>query len=316
MRDIINNPVNKKAYLAASTYSLIMGLSFLFGKIALEVSHPLDLLSYRFSVSFLVIVVVCLLKLVRVNYNLKRILKILPLTLFYPLLFFTFQTYGLQYTSSAEAGIIQSTMPVITLIMASYILKEETTMLQKVSIIISVLGVVYITVLKGSNLSFNNVKGLIMILLSVLCYSSYSVIVKGLTKDFSSIELSFIMITIGFISFNAVSITKHMINKSLGSFLLPLTNSSFVIAVIYLGVLSTLGTATLANYVLSKIEATKMVVFSNLGTVISIFAGLIVLNEQIFYYHIIGSILIIVGAIGTNFLDKSNLQFLKNKQNI
>ncbi|NLJ99166.1 MAG: hypothetical protein GX320_07885 [Tissierellia bacterium] len=47
-----------------------------------------------------------------------------------------------------------------------------------------------------------------------------------------------------------------------------------------------------------------MSVFSNLGTVISIIAGAVFLKEEIFYYHIIGSILIIGGVIGANFLDK------------
>ena len=47
-----------------------------------------------------------------------------------------------------------------------------------------------------------------------------------------------------------------------------------------------------------------MSVFSNLGTVISIVAGVIFLNEEIFYYHIIGSIFIVGGVIGTNFLDR------------
>jgi drug/metabolite transporter (DMT)-like permease len=67
--------------------------------------------------------------------------------------------------------------------------------------------------------------------------------------------------------------------------------------------LSSLVTSLLTNYILSKIEASKMSVFSNLGTVISIVAGVIFLKEEIFYYHIIGSILIVGGVIGTNFLD-------------
>ncbi|KNF07049.1 hypothetical protein CLPU_28c00010 [Gottschalkia purinilytica] len=37
-------------------------------------------------------------------------------------------------------------------------------------------------------------------------------------------------------------------------------------------------------------------------------AGVVFLKERLYYYHIIGSILIIGGIIGTNFLDSVNLE--------
>lgn len=60
----------------------------------------------------------------------------------------------------------------------------------------------------------------------------------------------------------------------------------------------------MTNYILSKIEASKMSVFANLGTVITIVAGAVILKENIYYYHVIGSVLIVAGVLGTNFLDK------------
>lgn len=44
-----------KAYIAATMYSVITGLSFLFGKIALDYSNPMDLLAYGFAAAFLAI---------------------------------------------------------------------------------------------------------------------------------------------------------------------------------------------------------------------------------------------------------------------
>lgn len=296
--------VDKKVYLAATAYALIIGLSFLFGKVALDITNPLNLLAYRFTASFLAFIILLMFKKINLNYSKERILKILPMAFLYPLLFFAFQTFGLQYTSSSEAGILQAIMPVFTLIMATYFLKETTTLSQKLSIIMSVLGVIYITIMKGSSLNFSNIRGIVLLLFSSLSFSSYSVMARGLTKDFTSIELSFMMNFISFISFNIISIGNHLINGTLADYFLPLTNINFIIAVIYLGVLSSLVTSLLTNYVLSKMEASKMVVFSNLGTVISIIAGVAFLKEQIYYYHIIGSIFIVGGVLGANFLDK------------
>lgn len=306
MEENTKNDNKRMVYGAATLYAVITGLSFLFGKIGLQSTSPLDLLAYRFTASFVGILIPTLFKWVPLDYNKEKILKILPLALLYPLLFFGFQTFGLQYASSSEAGILLAAAPVFTLILATYFLKEKTTFLQKLSILISVLGVIYITAKKGSSFEFNNVKGIVFLVLSALSFSGYSVMARGLTKDFSSVELSYMMTIISFICFNTASLGKHLINGTLSAYLMPLKDFSFILAILYLGILSSLVTSLLTNYVLSKIEASKMSVFSNLSTVISIVAGVIFLKEEIFYYHIVGSILIVGGVVGTNFLYKKH----------
>lgn len=294
----------KKVYLSATIYALITGLSFIFVKIALESSDPFDLLAFRFSTAFLAVLVSYLFKWFKFNYNKERIMRIIPIALLYPLSFFVFQTFGLKYSSSAEGGIFLSVSPIFTLILATYFLKEKTTTLQKLSIIFSVIGVIFITISNSDNFDFNSIKGTIFLILSALSLSGYSVMARKLTKDFTSIELSSMMIIISFISYNTISIGKHLYNGTLSDFFLPLTNFSFVIAILYLGVLSSLGTSLMTNYILSKIDASKMSVFSNLSTVITIIAGTVFLKEKVFTYHIIGSVFIIGGVLGANFLDK------------
>lgn len=55
-------------------------------------------------------------------------------------------------------------------------------------------------------------------------------------------------------------------------------------------------------YVLTHIKAAKMSVFANFGTLITVLAGIVFLKEKLFYYHFLGSLLIIAGVLGTNFL--------------
>lgn len=306
MKNNKNNKNNKNVlvYLAAVAYAVIIGLSFLFTKLSLDVADPIDILAHRFMISFIVIVIPVLFKWAKVDYNKERIIKIIPLALLYPVLFFGFQTFGLQYATSSEAGILLASAPVFTLILATYFLKEETTLLQKISVIVSVSGVIYILIMKGSSLDIANIRGIILLVLSALCMAGYSVMARKLTKEFTTIELSFIMIVISFIIFNSISVGRHLMDGTISNYFLPFANFNFVISIVYLGVLSTLGTSLLTNYILSKIEASKMSVFSNLGTVISIIAGVVFLNERVYYYHIIGSILIVGGVLGTNFLGK------------
>ncbi len=303
----MENNENKLIYAAALTYNFIIGFSFLSTKIALTVSSPLDILAYRFTTAFLAVLVLIILKFFKLNYNIARIKRIIPLALLYPMLFFALQTFGLQYATSVEAAIMSASAPIFTLILARIFLNEKTNILQKISIVTSVSGVIFITLMKGADFEFNNIIGITLLLLSNISLAGYSVMARILTRDFSNIELSFMMIIISFITFNTMAIGRHLLDGSLANFIAPLFSLKFIIAIAYLGVLSSLVTSILTNYILSKIEASKMSVFSNLGTVISIVAGVLFLKEKLYYYHIIGSILIISGVIGTNFLDKIKL---------
>lgn len=300
----MENNKNKLVYVAAIIYAVITGLSFLFTKMALQTANPIDILAHRFTAAFIGILIPTLFKWVKLDYSKERIKKIIPLAILYPLLFFGFQTTGLQYASSSEGGILLASSPVFTMILASYFLKEESTILQKLSIIISVLGVIYITVMKGSTFDFNNILGITLLLLSALSIAGYSVLARTLTKDFSSTELSYMMITISFVCYNTIAIGNHLLRGTIKSYFIPFGDFNFILSILYLGILSSLVTSLLTNYILSKIEASRMSVFSNLGTVISIIAGMVFLKEDIYYYHIIGSIFIIGGVIGTNYFKK------------
>lgn len=51
----MNKSMNKLVYLAAVAYAMVIGLSFLFTKLSLDVAEPIDILAHRFTVSFIFI---------------------------------------------------------------------------------------------------------------------------------------------------------------------------------------------------------------------------------------------------------------------
>lgn len=197
-----------------------------------------------------------------------------------------------------------ATTPILTMLLASVFLKETTTILQKLSIFLSVLGVVFIFVMKGSVIDLTNIKGISLLFLSCLAFASYGVLARSLLRTFSPAEISYLMLGIGFVTFLVGSLTDHVTAGTLDHFIEPLASSSFIVSILYLGVMSSLLTALTSNYALSKIEASKMSVFSNLSTIVSIAAGALFLREEITMYSIIGSALIIAGVMGTIRLGK------------
>ena len=293
----------KMAYLSAIANALIVGLSFIFMKNSLIYTDPLNILAHRFTVSFITISIPILLRWVKVNISLKDMKKILPLSIFYPALFFAFQSFGLSYISSSEAGIIHATIPIITLILATFILKEKTTLLEKISVFLSVGGVVYIFLMKGINFKSSSFIGIVLIFLSAVSSSSYNILAKKIVQKYKFIDVTYVMIFIGFISFNALSIVDRLYKGDLKTYFSAFSSHDFLISILYLGILSSVVTSLLSNYALSIISAPKMSVFNNLSTLVTVIAGVLLLNETLYYYHIIGIVSILIGVLGTN-LDK------------
>lgn len=289
------------AYLAALSMSVIIGFSFLTNKISLDTASPWAILAHRFTFAFLALLALKILCFMKFRMTRKEVLAILPLSLFYPLLFFSLQLLGLQNVYSSEAGIIQAMTPLLTMILATLILKEKTKRMQKLFMLVSLSGVVYISLMKGAEISFESLTGYGLLLLSSLSSAMNLVLIRKLVKDHSFMKLTSVAITTGFILFNLINLTLHLMEGNIMRYFSPLKTPSFLLGVLFLGVLSTLGTSLLSNFALSRLEASRMSIFNHLGTVISIFAGVLLLHEHLRYYQVIGALLIIIGVIGTNY---------------
>ncbi|MBA2941074.1 EamA family transporter [Paenibacillus sp. CGMCC 1.16610] len=296
----IDTKPKRFAYSAIVIYSTIVGLSFLFGKLALTVASPLDSLAHRFTISLVAATIPVLLRWVKLQIQPRDVRAILPLAVLYPSLFFAFQAFGLQFTTSAEAGIIHATVPIFTMIAAAHFLKERATRLQQFSTLLSVAGVILIFVMKGTTIDLTNMKGTLLILLSALSLAGYSVLARKLTLRLNVFAMTYVMTIIGFLVFNLMAVSQHLASGTLSLYFEPIGSPVFLMSILYLGVLSSLGSSLLSNFALSKLEASKVSVFNHLATLVSIVGGFVLLNEQLAYYHIIGAIVIIVGVLGAN----------------
>ena len=293
-----------KAYLAALSFSTIIGFSFLFTKVALGFASPLTNLAHRYTVAALVLFILQQTKVIQIKLTKEDILSILPMSLFYPLLFFMFQSFALQYISSSEAGILQALVPIITLILASVFLKEKTTFIQKFFLCLSVAGVIYIFLSKGANLGVETgILGFMLMLGSVFSNAINNILSKYKGGQYRAIDLTVVVILVGFLVFNSLSLVTHFLSGNLMSYFEPLGHLSYLISILYLGILASIVTASLSIYAIVRLGASTVSVFGNLGTVLTIVAGAVFLHEPIYAYHIIGASLIIGGILGMNMFN-------------
>lgn len=288
-------------YFTALITNIIFGLSFLFTKKALMVSNPITLVAFRFLLAFIIMSLLIVFKVIKVNYKNKPMKWLIVLAIIEPIIYFIFETYGLQRTSSSLGGLMIALIPIVVTILAIYFLNEKPSRKQVLSIILSVSGVVLIILMDGSKNSGNSILGVLFLSVAVFSAAFFNIIARKISKHFTAIEVTYFMMFLGAIFFNIVSVSNHILNGSLSNYFEPLKSSSFVLSILYLGILSSIVAYFLANFTLSKMEASKSAIFANISTIVSIIAGVIFLKENFHLYHTIGSAMILVGVWGTNY---------------
>lgn len=293
-----------KGYYAITLQSSIIGLSYMFVKIALQSTHPIDLLAHRFTIAAMAILIFRICKTNTISIKWRDVLNILPLSIMYPFLFFLFQTLGLDIVSSTAAGIIYAITPILTLIIANIILGESISPKQKALMSLSICGVIFINMMSGQDTGNSMYIGFLYIFLSAVSAALCTVFTRKLSKHYSTFILTYIMTLLGCISFNILSIIRHLLEGTISAYFDPFTNLSFVFPILYLGIASSLLTSLLSTYSLGKLEASTVGQFNNLSTVISILAGVLYLKELLYGYQYIGITAILIGTIGFSYLNK------------
>lgn len=292
---MISSYSKTKAFLAIFLSSTIIGLSYTFVKIGLKYSSPFDLLADRLLLAFIVLLSLNLSGLIKIEkINKTQKLKLLGVSFLYPIGFFAFQIMGINIISASESAVIYALMPIFTLIASAIILKEQTSWIQKIGILLSVLGVLYITIKSLSNTSMNY-WGYLLILLSLLTMVIYFLIIKKITQEINIISITFYILIYAALMVNGTNIIKHSIQGHFYNYLQRFFTLDYIYVVLYLGLLSTLGTSFLTNFSLKYLPANVVGIFNNLSPIIGLFAGILFLNEDLHAFQIYGGVLVLIG---------------------
>ncbi len=297
--------------ISAIIYSTIFGFSFMFSKIGLEVMTPIELIAFRFLLAALTMTVLKVFKIIKVDLRGKNIKMVLLTSFCEPVLYFFFESMGISMTSSSEAGLMISLIPVFVAIFSMIFLHEKLNLYQLGFIALSVGGVVFINIMKDSLSLSGNFLGIIFLFLAIIASSFYNIGSKKSSMNFTPIEITYVMMWIGAISFNIILTITNLTKGTMKNYFTPLGDSQALIPLLYLGILSSIVAFFMVNYTISKIPVSQSAVFANLCTIVSILAGVLILKEEFFWYDFIGAIMILMGVWGTVYFgDKYNEEVL------
>lgn len=294
--------IERKSMLAAGIAYCIFGFSYLFSKMALNITEPMILLCVRFFVTIIVLNLLVCTKVIKLNLKGKNLCGPIFLGILQPVLYFVFENYGLKYTTTSFTGIVSSISPIFTAIMGVIFLREKPNLKQWGCIGLSIAGVLMVSL--GSGNGQNTTAGCICLLTAYLIGSFYSILVRKLSKDFTSVELTYVMLTVGFFFFTILAFIQYRGN-TIPMITDALSHHQFIISSLYLGAAASIGAYMLANYALSKLPVTRATIFNSFSTVVSVSSGVILMHDSFTIVNAISFLMIMFGVFGVNkFADK------------
>ena len=200
---------------------------------------------------------------------------------------------GLQLSTPINSGVIVTLTPIIILILSAFFLNEKLTRFKVLGIILGFIGAVLLILYGNSSRVINapNVSlGNIMLLINATCFGAYLVMVKPLTKKYSTITLMKWMFLLGVIYTFPFTITEFL---EISWNTLPF-EAIWRIGFVIVG--TTFLTYMLNVYALKTLPATTIGAFTYLQPIITIVYAVITGNDFLDSIKILACILVFTGV--------------------
>lgn len=285
-----------KAILAAVGVYTLWGFSFLASSVGQRVATPFVLLSYRFVIALLILLVPLVLGKAKLRLRGKNVkMLLLLLGLFEPCIYFIGEQYGLKYTNSAFSGVMIAVIPVVTLIMAAVFLKEKPSTAQWLFSILSIAGIVVITLVENSGGSVS-LKGVLLLVAAVLTGAACGVVSRGISDEFSVYERTFMIQLMGAVFFTSLAVIEH--GGNITALIRPAASLDFMLAALFLAVGASVVGYWLFNYSVANAPMANVISLYNLTTVVSVLAGVFILGESFSLLSAAAMVAVMVGIWG------------------
>lgn len=298
MGNDINGEPRSRIYTCAVIFSILIGFSFLGIKVCINYANTIQILVHRYNVAFLAMLILVVTGFVKVKFKGKSKKNIIITSGGY-IAFMGLQTWGLLYSTSIMGSILFAVIPIIAKIIAGVLLGEKSTGKENFFVTLSVTALIFMIVMGSGagDLTFT-LPGIILLVCSSMVMALSNVYMRFVRNEYSPWEICFMITIIGCIVFNLAYFVYAIKGAGYGEYFKPFENIGFTLAISYLGIACIIASSTLVAYMLKHLPAVKATIFGNVSTMISILAGVIILDEKLAWYHLVCAALIVTGVIG------------------
>jgi drug/metabolite transporter (DMT)-like permease len=215
---------------------------------------------------------------------------ILPFVWFQPCLYFTLEANALRFTSSSQAGLISASVPLMVALGAHLVLREHVTRRTVCGLILSLGGVVWLTLAgEATRTASNPFLGNTLELGAMMTVVGYVLLVKRLSSRYNPWALTAMQIVSGTLFFLPLGL-PGLIRS------LPGLTPGQALVIVYLGAFVTLGAFGLYNLGIKYIPANRASAFVNLVPVMAVFFGWTLLRESLNRSQIAAAAFVLAGV--------------------
>ena len=272
--------------------------NFTIGKFAFLENIPPNTLAFlRWCLVWIILFPFTYKEVLKLKENIKKNLSLFSILGITSVCIFTSFTYNaLNYTQVINASLFNTAIPV-TIILVCFLLKiEKTNIFQLSGLLISVLGILAIITRLDLNilLSLNFNKGDLFMIGAIIAWGIYSAYLRKQTFNVSLLALVHIICTFGLIFLLPMFILDVTQGKTI-----EMSSNLFYI-LIYIAIFPSIGSYYCWAGAVSIIGANRAGIFLSLIPLFSTIFAILFFNEKFLFFHLIGSILIILGLFLSN----------------
>jgi len=293
-------PVKKYFYFIMGPTIIFWALAFPFIKIGLTELSSVNLTIMRLFIVCIVFLLLRVLKPQKFSKLYKKdIIPIFLLGFLGIIVYHLGLNYGEVYISSSAASLIIATIPIFIVILAAIVLKEKITIKISLGIILSLLGVIIISLAgtPDSSIKITYLSGALAVLIAAIMGAGYTIAGKKLLKRYSALSLTvyaFLLGSLGLIPFITTSLFEEVATMSIIGWS----------TILYLGIFPTVIGYVLWYVALEIKTASEISVYLYFIPVLSTIISYFLFDEQITWLFIVGGGLVILGLYIVN---KKNL---------
>ncbi len=282
-----------KDWFAFILLGVIWSSSFMWIKIALQEIDPVTLVAFRVIFGLIFGVAVIALRRIKVPRELKSWIPLLILGITNIAVPFFLISWGERTVDSSVAAILDSTVPLFTILIAHFLLSDDKMTVPKVlGLLLGFTGVI-VLLSKDIGESTSTVLGQGAVVLASLFYAGSGVYVRRTTQNVPAILRSMgPLLSASFIMWIAVFMTENPVQ-------MPALGLTWV-SLLFLGVIGSGFAFVLAFYLIHEIGPTRTSMVTYIFPLGGVTLGVIFLHEQITWELIAGGILIIMSLAVAN----------------
>ena len=277
--------------IAAYVGYSVWGLGNLFIKIAQQTGSPNQVLSHRFLISALVMLILAVTRIIKVSFKGKNLWPVILLA-GVQYLYYLVESYAIQQTNATLTGASAAVAPVIAVLLAMLFLKEFPTKRQAIFCLFPIVGVIIMT-MAGKSLGVVTPLGIVFLALTIFTAGAYKTINRKASQEFSSFERTLVMLLVSAVSFTIGAFIE--VGWDMQAYIAPLKTPAYLGSVLTLALVCSIGCNLLANYATGKLSVVKSSSFGAILTLVSMVAGVVFLDEPISWSLGIGAVLILFG---------------------